>query len=93
MGSSHSTELVRSYSNKWQAETDAKRVKGVLAVANDIEGTVAGSESATGTRTSPAISLPHSRMSCHVFEQIKAIVQDGRVTWKVRWMKLHESEP
>jgi osmotically-inducible protein OsmY len=29
--------FVRSYTQKWQAERDAKRVSGVLAVANDIE--------------------------------------------------------
>jgi osmotically-inducible protein OsmY len=31
------TGFVRSYTQKWQAERDAKRVSGVLAVANDIE--------------------------------------------------------
>ncbi len=29
--------FVRSYSQKWQAERDAKRVSGVLGVANDLE--------------------------------------------------------
>jgi osmotically-inducible protein OsmY len=29
--------FVRSYTQKWQAERDAKRVSGVLGVANDIE--------------------------------------------------------
>jgi osmotically-inducible protein OsmY len=31
------TGFVRSYAQKWQAERDAKRVAGVVAVANDIE--------------------------------------------------------
>lgn len=31
------TGFIRSYSQKWQAERDAKRVSGVVAVANDIE--------------------------------------------------------
>ena len=31
------TGFVRSYTQKWQAERDAERVSGVLAVANDIE--------------------------------------------------------
>jgi osmotically-inducible protein OsmY len=31
------TGFVRSYAQKWQIERDAKRVSGVLAVANDIE--------------------------------------------------------
>ena len=29
--------FVRSYTQKWAAERDAKRVAGVIAVANDIE--------------------------------------------------------
>jgi hypothetical protein len=28
---------VRSYTQKWQAESDAKRVAGVVGMANDIE--------------------------------------------------------
>jgi hypothetical protein len=28
---------VRSYTRKWQAESDAKRVAGVVGIANDIE--------------------------------------------------------
>ena len=28
---------MRSYTQKWQAESDAKRVAGVMGVANDIE--------------------------------------------------------
>ena len=40
--------FVRSYSDKWQAETDAKRVKGVLAVANDIEVRLPVLKSETG---------------------------------------------
>jgi osmotically-inducible protein OsmY len=31
------TGFVRSYSQKWQAERDAKRVAGVAAIANDLE--------------------------------------------------------
>ncbi|MGZ5042810.1 MAG: BON domain-containing protein [Usitatibacter sp.] len=31
------TGFVKSYTHKWQAERDVKRVSGVLAVANDIE--------------------------------------------------------
>jgi len=29
--------FVRSYTHKWQAERDAKRIAGVVGVANDIE--------------------------------------------------------
>jgi hypothetical protein len=31
------TGFVRTYTEKWQAERDAKRVSGVVGVANDIE--------------------------------------------------------
>jgi osmotically-inducible protein OsmY len=47
--------FVRSYTQKWQAERDAKRVAGVLAVANDIEVRL------------PAIhQKPSSRTSCPI---------------------------
>ena len=86
--------FVRSYSDKWQAETDAKRVKGVLAVANDIEVRlpVLGSDR---TRTSPAISLPHSRMSCRRrSSKSRQLSTMGGSPWKVRWSGItSESEP
>ena len=31
------TGFVKSYTHKWQAESDAKRVAGVIGVASDIE--------------------------------------------------------
>ena len=31
------TGYVRSYTQKWQAESDAKRVAGVVGIANEIE--------------------------------------------------------
>jgi osmotically-inducible protein OsmY len=81
------TGFVRSYSQKWQAETDAKHVKDVVAVANDIEVRLP----ILSQRPDPHIArdivtalkheLPYS------FEQIKAVVKDGRVTLEgeVEW--------
>jgi osmotically-inducible protein OsmY len=81
------TGFSRSYSQKWHAETDTKRIKGVVAVANDIEVRLP----ILSQRPDPNIArdivaalkheLPYS------FEQVKAVVQDGRVTLEgeVEW--------
>jgi osmotically-inducible protein OsmY len=72
--------FVRSYTQKWQAENDAKRVAGVKAVANDIEVRLAvGSD-----RPDPEIArdavmalkneLPYSS------ENIRAVVKNGWIT-------------
>ncbi|MGH8210118.1 MAG: BON domain-containing protein [Steroidobacteraceae bacterium] len=72
--------FVRSYSQKLEAEADAKRVVGVVAVANDIEVRLPSIDQ----RPDPEIArdvvaalktdLPYSS------EYIKAIVRDGGVT-------------
>jgi osmotically-inducible protein OsmY len=81
------TGFVTSYSQKLQAETDAKRVSGVMAVANDIEVRLPSSD----TRPDPEIArdvvaqlkfwLPFSH------ENIKTVVQNGWVTLEgeVEW--------
>jgi osmotically-inducible protein OsmY len=81
------TGFVRSYSQKYQAEVDAKRVAGVVAVANDLEVRLP----TTDQRADPEIArdavatlrneLPYS------WEQIKIIVKDGWVTLEgnVEW--------
>jgi osmotically-inducible protein OsmY len=81
------TGFVRSYNQKWQAETDTKRVKSVAAVANDIEVRLP----ALSERPDPDIArdvvmaiqneLPNS------FEQVKAVVKGGWVTLEgeVEW--------
>jgi osmotically-inducible protein OsmY len=72
--------FVRSYTQKWQAENDAKRVAGVKAVANDIEVRLAvGSD-----RPDPEIArdavmalkneLPYSS------ENIRVVVKNGWIT-------------
>jgi osmotically-inducible protein OsmY len=81
------TGFVRSYSQKYQAETDAKRVAGVVAVANDLEVRLPTADQ----RPDPEIArdavaairneLPYS------WERIKIVVKNGWVTLEgdVEW--------
>jgi osmotically-inducible protein OsmY len=68
----------RNYFEKYQAETAAKRVKGVAAVANDLEvrsfaGAPTDPEIARAAVTALKIELPLT------WETIKTVVQQGRV--------------
>ena len=73
------TGFVRSYGQKYQAERDAKRVSGVVAVANDIEVRLPvidqrpDPEIARDAAATLKNELPYS----HQF--IKAVVKAGRV--------------
>jgi len=81
------TGFVRSYSHRWEAEAAAKRVAGVVGVANDIEVRVPSADE----RPDPEIAreavsaiktqLPNS------WEQIKVVVRKGWVTLEgeVEW--------
>jgi osmotically-inducible protein OsmY len=81
------TGFVRSYSQKLQAETDAKRINGVLGVANDLEVRF----ESVDARPDPDIArdviaqmkweLPFS------YEKIKTVVKNGWVTLEgdVEW--------
>jgi osmotically-inducible protein OsmY len=74
------TGFVRSYTQKWQAERDTKRVSGVTGVANDIVVRLPGSSE----RPDPEIArdavaalkneLPYSS------ENMKVVVKDGWIT-------------
>jgi osmotically-inducible protein OsmY len=74
------TGFVASYSQKLQAEADAKRVVGVMAVANDIEVRLASVDSrpdpdiARDLVAQLKIELPFA------FDSIKSVVKDGWVT-------------
>jgi len=74
------TGFVRSYTQKWQAESDAKRVAGVAGVANDIEVRLpTGSERPDPEIARDAVSalkneLPYSS------ENMKVVVKNGWVT-------------
>jgi osmotically-inducible protein OsmY len=81
------TGFVRSYTQKWQAERDVKRVLGVVGVANDIEVRLPTSSQ----RPDPEIArdavaalkheLPYSS------ETMKVVVKDGWLTLEgtVEW--------
>jgi osmotically-inducible protein OsmY len=74
------TGFVHGYSQKLQAEADAKRVSGVLGVANDIEVRVASvdarpdPEIARDVIAQIKLELPYSH------ESLKAVVKKGWVT-------------
>jgi osmotically-inducible protein OsmY len=79
------TGLVGGYIQKLQAEADAKRVSGVMSVANNIQVRI----SSVDARPDPEIArdvvaqlkakLPLS------YEQIKSVVKDGWVTLEGDW--------
>jgi osmotically-inducible protein OsmY len=81
------TGFVRSYTQKYQAERDAKRVQGVLAVANDLEVRLPvihqkpDPEIARDVVEELKSELPYSH------SMIKAIVNNGWVTLEgdVEW--------
>jgi osmotically-inducible protein OsmY len=94
--------FVPSYSQKFQAENDAKRVAGVVAVANDIEVRVP----ALDQRPDPDIArdavnalrnqLPYSSQNIKVVVHDGWITLEGEVEWNyqreraedaVRWVK------
>lgn len=74
------TGFVKSYNDKWEAERDAKRVAGVLGVANDLEVRLPSIDErpdpdiARDAVTAIKTQLPVS------YEQIKVVVKDGWVT-------------
>ena len=81
------TGFVRSYVDKYEAESAAKRVAGVIAVANDLEVRIPSihqrpdPDIARDAATAIKSQLPIS------YEQIKAVVKDGWVTLEgeVEW--------
>jgi osmotically-inducible protein OsmY len=96
------TGFVPSYSQKFQAELDAKRVAGVVAVANDIEVRVP----ALDQRPDPEIArdavqalknqLPYSSQNIKIVVHDGWITLEGEVEWNyqreraedaVRWVK------
>jgi osmotically-inducible protein OsmY len=77
--------FVRSYSQKLEAEADAKRVAGVAAVADDIDVRLPSID----PRPDPEIAqdIVTARNADLPSERIKAILKDGRVTLEgeVEW--------
>jgi osmotically-inducible protein OsmY len=81
------TGFVRSYSEKWQAEVGAKRVAGVVGLANDIEVRLPGSDE----RPDPEIArdaiaaikaqLPISWGNTKVIVKNGWVTLEGEVEW------------
>jgi osmotically-inducible protein OsmY len=74
------TGFVRSYTQKWQAERDAKRVSGVVGVANDIEVRLPISSQRTDPEIARDAVAALKRELPYSSENMKVIVKDGWVT-------------
>lgn len=74
------TGFARSYSDKWGAEVAAKRVAGVLGVANDIEVRLPGSDERPDPEIArDAVSAIKTQLPVS-WEGVKVIVKSGWVT-------------
>jgi len=74
------TGFVRRYMHKWQAESDAKRVAGVTAVANDIEVRLpTGSERPDPEIARDAVAALHTELP-YSSQNMKVVVKDGWIT-------------
>ena len=91
------TGYVRSYGQKWQAEQDAKRVAGVLGVANDLEVRL----DAVAERPDPEIArdsvsaikvqLPYAADSIKVIVEKAHIKLEGKVEWNYQKERAEEA--
>jgi osmotically-inducible protein OsmY len=74
------TGFVKSYNDKWEAERDAKRVAGVLGVANDLEVRLPSiDERPDPDIARDAVAAIKSQLPVS-YEQIKVVVKNGWVT-------------
>jgi osmotically-inducible protein OsmY len=74
------TGFVRRYMHKWQAESDAKRVAGVTAVANDIEVRLpTGSERPDPEIARDAVAALHTELP-YSSQNMKVLVNNGWIT-------------
>jgi osmotically-inducible protein OsmY len=72
--------FVKSYTHKWQAESDAKRVGGVKAVANDLEVRLpAGGERPDPEIARDAVAALKSELPFSS-ENMKVVVRNGWIT-------------
>ena len=74
------TGFVHSYTHKWQAESDVKRVSGVTGVANDIEVRLpTGSERPDPEIARDAVAALHGEIP-YSSQNMKVVVNDGWIT-------------
>jgi osmotically-inducible protein OsmY len=91
------TGFVRSYTQKWQAERDVKRVSGVVGVANDIEVRLPTSSQ----RPDPEIArdavaalkheLPYSSETMRVLVKDGWITLEGTAEWNYQRTRAEEA--
>ena len=74
------TGFVGSYRQKLRAEADAKRVSGVMAVANDIEVRLASSDSRPDPEIARDLVAQFKFQMPFSHESIKSVVKNGWVT-------------
>lgn len=81
------TGFVRSYSQRWQAEVDTKRVAGVQGVANDIEVRLPLSDKRPDPEIARDAVAELKRELPYSHEFIKPVVKDGWITLEgsVEW--------
>lgn len=91
------TGFVRSYSQKSQAERDAKRVTGVVGVANDIEVRLPSSvertdpELARDAVSALRMQLPYLSDSIRVVAANGWITLEGAVEWNYQRQRVEEA--
>ena len=81
------TGFVRSYSDKWEAERDAKRVAGVLGVANNLEVRLPNIDERPDPEIARDAVMAMKHQLPFSYENIKVIVKNGWVTLEgeVEW--------
>src|SRR3954468_24017712 len=89
--------FVRSYAQKWQAERDAKRIAGVVGVANDIQVRLPtidqrpDPEIARDAVSAIRTQLPYSADSIKVVVNDGWITLEGDVEWKYQKDRAEEA--
>ena len=80
------TGQVRNFIEKWEAEDAAKRVAGVIGIANDLEVTLVG-PAVSNTDLAERVSMALQWNAAVPADAIKAVVSDGWVTLEgsVQW--------
>ncbi|MGZ5095944.1 MAG: BON domain-containing protein [Burkholderiales bacterium] len=81
------TGFVRSYSQKWQAERDAKRITGVAGLANDIQVRLRSGTERTDPELAREAALAVRMQLPYVFESIKVVAANGQIALEgtVEW--------
>src|ERR1700735_5181731 len=91
------TGFVKSYTHKYQAERDAKRVSGVIGVANDIEVRLPSSserpdpEIARDAVTALKNELPYSSENMKVTVRNAWVTREGTAEWNYQRTRAEEA--